>query len=139
MPSLVEYIRIPNQSKAFDPEWNTNGLLKKAADHINDWVKNFQIAGLKSEVIKDPEFSPIIFIEIPGNVDDTFLFYGHFDKQPPLYGWDEDLGPTKPVIRNGRLYGRGGADDGYSTYASMIAIKALQDQGLPIPSILSLI
>lgn len=33
------------------------------------------------------------------------------------------LGPTTPVIRDGLLYGRGGADDGYSCYASILSIK----------------
>jgi len=62
------------------------------------------------------------------------LFYGHFDKQPPMEGWDEGKGPTIPVYENGKLYGRGGGDDGYSTYSSMLAIKAVQLQGLPTPS-----
>eukprot|EP00919_Chromeraceae_sp_WS-2016_P011819 GHVR01027601.1.p1 GENE.GHVR01027601.1~~GHVR01027601.1.p1 ORF type:complete len:117 (+),score=16.03 GHVR01027601.1:346-696(+) len=50
-----------------------------------------------------------------------------------MVGWDEGKGPTDPVIENDKLYGRGAADDGYSTYSSMLAIKAVQDQGLPIP------
>jgi acetylornithine deacetylase/succinyl-diaminopimelate desuccinylase-like protein len=50
-----------------------------------------------------------------------------------MTGWDEDLHPWKPVIKNGRLYGRGGADDGYSAYASLTAIRALQQQGVPHP------
>ena len=38
------------------------------------------------------------------------------------------------MIKDGKLYGRGGADDGYATYGTMLAIKAVQEQGLPIPS-----
>ena len=68
-----------------------------------------------------------MFTEIPGQVaDKNVFFYGHFDKQPPFTGWDENKAPTKPVIENGKLYGRGGADDGYSTYSSMLAVKAVQ-------------
>jgi len=63
----------------------------------------------------------------------TVFYYGHFDKQPPFSGWEEDLGPTKPVIKNDKLYGRGGADDGYSTYSTMISIKACQELGLKTP------
>lgn len=63
------------------------------------------------------------------------MFYGHYDKQPPFTGWEEGLGPNIPVIKNGKLYGRGGADDGYSTYGTMIAIKTVQSQNIPLPSI----
>lgn len=63
------------------------------------------------------------------------MFYGHFDKQPPFTGWHEGKGPTTPVIENDKLYGRGGADDGYSTFCSMLAVKAVQQQGVPIPRI----
>jgi acetylornithine deacetylase/succinyl-diaminopimelate desuccinylase-like protein len=78
------------------------------------------------EVIKDEGFSPLIFTEIKGDLPLTVFFYGHFDKQPPFQGWWEGFGATIPVIKDGKLYGRGGADDGYSTYGTMLAIKALQ-------------
>ena len=55
------------------------------------------------------------------------MFYGHFDKQPHMSGWDEGLSATNPVIKNGKLYGRGGADDGYSIFVFMAAIKIIQD------------
>ena len=58
---------------------------------------------------------------------------GHFDKQPHMSGWKEGLGATTPVIRDGNLYGRGGADDGYAIYNSVMAIKAIQDFGLSHP------
>jgi acetylornithine deacetylase/succinyl-diaminopimelate desuccinylase-like protein len=58
------------------------------------------------------------------------FFYGHFDKQPPMIGWTEGYGATIPVIKNGKLYGRGGADDGYSTYSTILALKALQEQNI---------
>jgi len=50
--------------------------------------------------------------------------YGHFDKQPPFEGWREGFGPTIPVLEDGKLYGRGVADDGYSVYTALISIKS---------------
>jgi len=38
IPSLMEYIKIPNQSPAFDPLWETNGLLEKACHHISEFI-----------------------------------------------------------------------------------------------------
>ncbi|MEO7370856.1 MAG: M20/M25/M40 family metallo-hydrolase, partial [Ilumatobacteraceae bacterium] len=65
-----------------------------------------------------------------GSTDDTVLLYGHLDKQPEMTGWRDDLGPWKPVIEGDRLYGRGGADDGYAAFASLLAIEAAQASGL---------
>ena len=135
IPSLSEFIKIPNLSRGFDPEWATNGRLEEAANHIKTWVEALGIKGLKSEIIKHEGYSPLIYTEVAGDIPDrTIMFYGHFDKQPPFVGWSEGKGPTTPVIENGKLYGRGGADDGYSTYSSMLAVKAVQEQGIPIPS-----
>jgi len=59
----------------------------------------------------------------------TVLLYGHLDKQPPVGGWSDGLGPWTPVRRGDRLYGRGAADDGYSGYAASAAIEALRAAG----------
>jgi acetylornithine deacetylase/succinyl-diaminopimelate desuccinylase-like protein len=75
--------------------------------------------------------TPLLFIEIPGDSDDVVLLYGHYDKQPEFSGWDEDLDPWVPTIKDGKLYGRGGADDGYAVFGSLTAIRALQEQGIP--------
>ena len=50
------------------------------------------------------------------------------DKQPEFTGWLPGLGPWEPVIRDGKLYGRGGADDGYAAFSSLAAIAALKEQ-----------
>ena len=78
-----------------------------------------------------PGRTPLIYMEIPGDVDATVLLYGHLDKQPEMTGWRDGLGPWEPVINGDRLYGRGGADDGYAAFASLAAIQVLQDQGIP--------
>ena len=136
--SLFDYIKIKNLSRAYDPEWATNGLLEEAAEHIKSWVQGFGIKGLTTEIIKDEGYTPLIYTEIAGDIPDmTVLFYGHFDKQPYNEAdWDAPKHPYKPYREptTDRLYGRGGADDGYSTYSSMLAVKAVQQQGHPIPS-----
>jgi acetylornithine deacetylase/succinyl-diaminopimelate desuccinylase-like protein len=70
-------------------------------------------------------------MEIPGQSDECVLLYGHLDKQPEMTGWSPDLGPWTPILRDEKLYGRGGADDGYAAFASLTAIRAVQEQGLP--------
>lgn len=127
IPNLSEFIKIDNLSPAFDKEWNTNGKLEKCAKFCLDWALSQGVEGIKGEVIKDADKTPLIFIEIAArNSNKNCLLYGHFDKQPHFNGWAEGLGPTTPVIRDGKLYGRGGADDGYSIFSSILAIKTIQ-------------
>src|SRR5262249_62098748 len=73
----------------------------------------------------------VILMEVPGNADadDTVLLYGHLDKQPEMHGWREGLGPWTPVREGDKLYGRGGADDGYAAFASLTAIEAVRAGG----------
>ena len=131
VPTLVKYIEIPNKSPGFDPEWERNGHMRRAMDLIVAWCRTRRIAGMRLEVVQLPGRTPLLFIEVPGAVDDTVLLYGHMDKQPEITGWAEGLGPWQPVLRGDRLYGRGGADDGYSTFASLAALEVLQDQKIP--------
>jgi acetylornithine deacetylase/succinyl-diaminopimelate desuccinylase-like protein len=70
-------------------------------------------------------------VDVPGDVADCVLMYGHLDKQPEFTGWSDGLEPWTPVMRDGKLYGRGGADDGYALFASIAAIRALREQGIP--------
>lgn len=131
IPTLMEYIKIDNLSKNFDPEWNTNGKLEKAARLLLDWALKQNVKGLKGELLKIDDLSPLIHIEIESNGGDgNVLMYGHYDKQPHFTGWEEGTGPCTPVIKGDLLYGRGGADDGYAIFSSLISIKAIQDFGL---------
>jgi acetylornithine deacetylase/succinyl-diaminopimelate desuccinylase-like protein len=131
IPHLKEYLTIPNQSPAYDPQWATNGYMDQATELIAHWIRAQQISGLSLDIVRLDGRTPLIFVEIPGQSAETVVLYGHLDKQPPMDGWNEGLGPWKPVIKNGRLYGRGGADDGYAAFASITAIKALQLQSVP--------
>ncbi|ORC90623.1 putative peptidase M20/M25/M40 [Trypanosoma theileri] len=141
VPSLTAYVEVPNQSPHYDAEWATNGLMDKAMNVILDWVKAQSIKGLKYEVIEEKGRTPFLIVEIEGTepTANTLLMYGHMDKQPPLLPWDEGLHPYKPVYRDGKLYGRGGADDGYAIYSALSAVAAVQKHGLPHGRIVTII
>jgi len=131
---LSKYIAIPNQSPGFDPEWETNGYQDAAVDLLVNWVKAQAVPGLTLEVLREKGRTPLIFMVVPGSNDtkETVLLYGHMDKQPPMTEhWMAGTGPHTPVIKDGKLYGRGGADDGYSIFAAIGALQVLQSQGLP--------
>ena len=132
-PALVDYIRIPAKSPAFDPDWAKSGFIDAAVEHMVGWARTkvAELPGATLEVVRLEGRTPVIFIEAPGDIeDDTVLLYGHLDKQPEMTGWSEGLGPWEPVIKGDRLYGRGGADDGYAIYASLTALVALQRQAV---------
>ena len=131
VPALTEYIRIPNKSPFFDPEWVAHGHMDRAVALIEGWCRARPIAGLSVEVVRLPNRTPLIFMEIPGSGKDTVLLYGHLDKQPEFSGWLAGLGPWEPVLKGDKLYGRGGADDGYAAFASLTAIEALQQANVP--------
>jgi acetylornithine deacetylase/succinyl-diaminopimelate desuccinylase-like protein len=131
VPQLVEYIRIPNKSPMFDADWQKHGYMDAATDLLADWARKQPIAGMTVEVVRLEGRTPLIYIEVPGEGDDCVLLYGHLDKQPEMTGWADDLGPWKPVLKGDKLYGRGGADDGYAIFGSLTSIRALKDQGLP--------
>lgn len=138
LPTLMNFVRIPNLSPSYDPEWQTNGLLTKAANLIISFAKSLNLNKAEINLIQDNGRTPLVFIEIPAsrqNDDRTVLFYGHFDKQPHGTGWDPDKGPTKPVIVDDHLYGRGAADDGYASFSILTAIKACQEHNCPMPRI----
>ena len=130
VPQLVEYIRIPCKSPHFDPDWQANGHLDAAIQLAQAWCREQPISGLKLEVLRLPGRTPVLLFEIPGDAPGTVLLYGHLDKQPEMDGWREGLGPWQPAIDEGKLYGRGGADDGYAVFASLAAVLALQAQGV---------
>jgi len=131
VPALQRYIRIPNQSPLFDPDWKQNGHMDQAVALARAWVEEQQIDGLRIETCEIEGRTPMIFIEVDGDDSSTVLMYGHLDKQPAMVGWDAGLGPWTPVLRDGRLFGRGGADDGYAIFAAVSAIRAVKQQNAP--------
>lgn len=135
LPALQQYIRIPNKSPAFDPGWARAGHMDAAVALVEQWCRAQPIEGLSVEVVRlknargEPR-TPLLFMEVPGVGAGTVLLYGHLDKQPEMAGWREGLSPWTPVREGDRLYGRGGADDGYSAFASLAALRILHEQGI---------
>src|SRR3954465_369604 len=129
VPALHEYIRIPNKPPAYEPKWQAN--MDRAVALIEGWCRKQPVAGLKLEVVRLTERTPVILMEIPGEGEDTVLLYGHLDKQPEMSGWRQGLSPWAPVREGDKLYGRGGADDGYSSFASLAALRLVQEQKIP--------
>ncbi len=129
VPALHDYIRIPNKSPAYEPNWQAN--MDKAVALIEAWCRKQPVTGLQVQVVRLPNRTPVILMEIPGEGSDTILLYGHLDKQPEMTGWRQGLSPWTPVREGDKLYGRGGADDGYSSFASLAALRLVQEQKVP--------
>jgi len=154
VPALQRYIEVPAKSPMFDPEWAERGLIDGVVRSAADWIEAQRVPGLRLEILRLNDErgrprTPVLFFELPASAGrdgtpapasgQTALLYGHLDKQPEFSGWRSDLGPWTPAIVDGRLYGRGSADDGYAVYASIAAIQALQAQGVAHPRLVGLI
>lgn len=142
VPRLVDYIAVPAKSPMFDAEWQAHGLIERVLTDAAAWVEARHVPGLKLEVLRLPGRTPVLFFELPATraaSSQTVLMYGHLDKQPEFSGWWSDLGPWTPKLEDDKLYGRGGADDGYAVYAAVSAIEALKAQGAEHPRIVGLI
>lgn len=135
IPTLQTYIEIPAKSPSFDPQWKENGHIHKVLKLVEQWIDNRKIPNLKKEVLEVPGRTPLILLDLPGDYDYHVLMYGHLDKQPEMVGWSEGLGPWKAVRKNEKLYGRGGADDGYAVFASICTIEQLLKSNTPRPHI----
>ena len=135
VPQLVDYIRIPAKSPHFDPQWKANGHIERVIGLAEAWVRRQPVRGMKLDIVRLKGRTPLLHFDIPasgrGASRATVLMYGHLDKQPEMTGWHEASGPWTPRFDNGKLYGRGGADDGYAVFASLAAIAALQAQAIP--------
>ncbi len=139
---ITDYIQIPAKSPGFDKDWAEHGHIETVLRNAATWVEAQKVAGLTLEIVRLPGRTPVLFFEIAATKPmsaQTVLMYGHLDKQPEFTGWRSDLGPWTPKYEDGKLYGRGGADDGYAVYASIAAVQALKAQGAPHPRIVGLI
>ena len=139
IPSLIEYIKIPNKSPSFEPDWENLGHMERALNLALEWAKRNMPKNANVHVKRSEGRTPLLLIDIQGEKKGNVLMYGHLDKQPEMEGWNDDLGPWKPVIKDEKLYGRGGADDGYALFASLTIVNTLLKQEIPLPRILILI
>jgi acetylornithine deacetylase/succinyl-diaminopimelate desuccinylase-like protein len=132
IPSLSGLVAIPALSPSFDSSWAAAGQLRAAVDHVRAWIGSRGTAA-RCEVHELAGRSPLLLVDVPASDgaagQGTVLLYGHLDKQPALGEWSAGLGPWQPVLRDGRLYGRGVVDDGYSAYAAVTALEAVRAAG----------
>lgn len=133
VPSLSRLVEIPALSPAYDASWERNGYLRGAVEHVRDWVASRGLPGARCDVVQLDGRSPLLLVDVPATEgateSGTVLLYGHLDKQPSHGDWSEGLGPWRAVVRDGRLYGRGAVDDGYSGYAAATALEAVRAAG----------
>ena len=133
VPAIEAHIAVPALSPAFDPDWADAGNIDAVLVAASDWLETLGIPGMAVSRRDLLDRTPLLLIDVPAtdgaSNDGTVLAYGHLDKQPEMVGWDDDLGPWTPVRKGDRLYGRGGADDGYSVYSLGTALVALHRAG----------
>lgn len=130
VPTISDYITVPAKSPNFDPDWEQNGYLKQVCVDAAGWLQDRGVSGV--QILEEPGKTPVLVFDAPGRgprADETVLFYGHLDKQPEFDGWAPGHGPWQPVFDGTRLFGRGGADDGYAVYAAAAAVLAVDAQG----------
>lgn len=131
--SLARLVEIPALSPSFDAEWETTRQLHAAVDHVRDYLDARGLPGASTDVVELPGRTPVLLLDVPATEDaateETVVVYGHLDKQPAAGEWSPGLGPWTPVVKDGRLYGRGANDDGYAAYAAATALEALHAGG----------
>ncbi|OLT38753.1 peptidase M20 [Saccharomonospora sp. CUA-673] len=133
LEGLSGLVEIPALSPSFDVEWQATGALHAAVDHVRAYLDARGLPGATSEVVELPGRTPVLLLDVPATgeatTDETVVVYGHLDKQPAAGEWSPGLGPWTPVVKDGRLYGRGANDDGYAAYAAATALEGLHAAG----------
>lgn len=64
LTGLQDFIRLPALSRAFDPEWESKGILKQALVLAKDWGK-VQLPHATFEILESPTIPPALKIRIP--------------------------------------------------------------------------
>ncbi len=130
---LTTYAAIPCLSPMFDAHWVTNGHIEEATQLLAEWARARHFARFDVTIRRLEGRTPVLVVTVdatsPG--EGTAVLYGHLDKQPPLGDWSEGLAAFRPVRRGDRVYARGIADDGYSTFSALLAIEAMERDDIP--------
>ena len=133
IPKLMDYIRVPSLSPLYDPFWESNGLMAAAQEILLSYMLSLNLKGYTHDLLKEPGLPWLFYGEVSATDPSlgTILIYGHMDKQPHFPDWIAGTDNTQPALIDDKLYGRGGADDGYSLPCAAMLIKTLQDLNLP--------
>ncbi|MEU3556798.1 dipeptidase [Streptomyces fragilis] len=119
LEELSQWLRIPSVSA--QPEHA--GDVRRSADWLAGALKE---TGFPVVEVWDTPGAPAVFAEWPAQESDApvVLVYGHHDVQPAARedGWDTD--PFEPVVKDGRLYARGAADDKGQVYFHTLGVRA---------------
>src|SRR5579884_3758153 len=124
---LYEFLRIPSVSAQADRKQD----VERAAQWVADRLRR---VGLDSVEIIPTKMHPLVYgesLHAPGKP--TVLFYGHYDVQPaePLDLWTTPA--FSPAVRDGKLFGRGTADDKGQVHIHIKALEALQKTAGKLP------
>ena len=123
--SIAELSKLVSQPSVAAQNW---GLIE-CAELVRDMLqrRDFNVE------IMSTGGAPVVYAERSGRSDKTLLFYNHYDVQPPepLELWDSP--PFEPVIRDGKLFGRGVSDDKGHITSRLIAIDALLENNGDLP------
>ena len=124
---LLELLRIPSVSARSEHKED----MKKCAESVRQRLLD---AGADTATIYPTDGHPVVYgekITDPGKP--TVLVYGHYDVQPPdpLELWHS--GPFEPVIKDGKIFARGSADDKGQFYMHVKALETMVKTG-PLPT-----
>ena len=130
---LTTYAAIPCLSPMYDAQWVASGHIEEATQLLAEWARARQFARFDVTIRRLEGRTPVLVITVDATApgEGTAVLYGHLDKQPPLGDWSEGLAAFRPVRREDRVYARGIADDGYSTFSALLAIEAMERDNIP--------
>lgn len=125
---FLEFLSIPSVSA--DP------ARKADVERAAHWLKiRMEKAGIQNVQVIPTGGHPVVFGEamFAGSEAPTVLIYGHYDTQPadPYDEWESE--PFSPVVRDGKIFARGAADDKGGVFPSIVAAEeAIKSGNLPV-------